>query len=228
MFTFYLICFLAGVGFSVLSLLSMVGHSLTAGGGHAHVPHVHGHAHGHASAHGHAHAHAGQQSAGNVVKSAQHAVADVTHEMSTPWLVRLNIAALVFFLAVFGGIGALLTQSTPLPQIATAVIAAAGGVGGSVAVNRLMAALAARERPLEALSYYGTPARVTIPIRDGGGTGEIIYTVEGTRRCSGARSDDGAGIGKDADVVILRYDKGIAYVAAFDDGAQSVVPSTRQ
>jgi hypothetical protein len=223
MFTIYLICFLVGVGFSALSLFSMVGHSLTsgaAGHGHAHVPHVHGHAHGHA----HAHAQATAKS-GNVVHATQQAV-DVAQEVSTPWLLRLNIAALVLFLAVFGGVGALMTRSSALPQILIAAIAAAGGIGGSMVVNRLMSALVSRERPLEPISYYGTPARVTIPIRGGGGTGEIIYTVDGTRRCSGARSNDGNGISKDAEVIILRYDKGIAYVAAFDDGAQSVVPSS--
>jgi len=224
MFTIYLICFLVGVGFSALSLFSMLGHSLTSGAhGHVHVPHVHGHAHGHA--HTHASAHATAAKSGNVVHATQQA-ADVAQAVTTPWLLRLNIAALVLFLAVFGGVGALLTRSSALPQVLIIAIAAAGGIGGSAIVNRVMNALVSRERPLEPISYYGTPARVTIPIRGGGGTGEIVYTVDGTRRCSGARSNDGNGINKDAEVIILRYDKGIAYVAAFDDGAQPAVPSS--
>ena len=52
-----------------------------------------------------------------------------------------------------------------------------------------------------------------MPIR-AGGTGELIYSQEGTRRVAGARSEDGAAIPKGAEVVVTRYEKGIAYVRA--------------
>jgi hypothetical protein len=84
-------------------------------------------------------------------------------------------------------------------------------------VNRVLGAIVSKEKPLEPVNYTGTLAKVTIPIRNDGGTGEIVYTLDGARCCSGARSDDGKGIDKGAEVVIVRYDKGIAYVAAFDD-----------
>jgi hypothetical protein len=54
-----------------------------------------------------------------------------------------------------------------------------------------------------------------MPIR-AGGTGELIYSQEGTRRVAGARSEDGAAIPKGTEVVVTRYEKGIAYVRSWD------------
>src|ERR1043166_3826806 len=47
-------------------------------------------------------------------------------------------------------------------------------------------------------------------------TGEIGYPVAGKRRCTGARTEDRRAIPRDTEVVITRYDKGIAYVCEFD------------
>jgi hypothetical protein len=63
----------------------------------------------------------------------------------------------------------------------------------------------------EEYSLPGTPARIVSPIR-AGGVGEIVYTKAGTRFTAGARSVDGEAIPKGAEVVILRYERGIAYV----------------
>lgn len=230
MFTLYLICFLAGVGFSALSLLTMFAQGFHHTGfhhspSHGHAVH-HGTAHGHANGHGnaqHAQHTATAQSQNGVIKAtAERAVAEVASAASTgtPWIARLNITALVLFLAIFGGVGLLFEDKHQLTSIFAAVIAAACGLAGSAVVNRLLGAMIARERPLEPVTFTGTLAQVIMPIRDGGGTGEIVYTLDGTRRCSGARSDDGRGINKGSEVVIVRYDKGIAYVAAFDETNQ--------
>jgi hypothetical protein len=72
-----------------------------------------------------------------------------------------------------------------------------------------------QEHPLQPLQLVGTVGKLTIPIREGG-TGEIVYTVDGKRRCSGARADGPRAIPRDTEVVITRYDKGIAYVCEFD------------
>jgi hypothetical protein len=53
--------------------------------------------------------------------------------------------------------------------------------------------------------------RVSSGIRTAG-TGEIIYSQEGVRRCCGARSEMGTAIAKGIEVVVTRYEKGIAYV----------------
>jgi hypothetical protein len=39
----------------------------------------------------------------------------------------------------------------------------------------------------------------------------------GTRRVCGARSDDGAAVAKGAEVVVTRYEKGIAYVRLWSE-----------
>jgi hypothetical protein len=236
MFTIYLICFLTGVGFSALSLLTMFAQGLHHAGGHqVHTGH-HGHSTAHAAgarahlapAHGTAagqHATAGHtqhasaaQGQSEVMKQAQTAVADAAN-VATPLLMRLNITAIVLFLAIFGGVGLLLSPSHQLVAPLIGAIAGACGLAGSMAVNRVLRAIVSRERPLEPVEYTGTLAQVTVPIRNGGGTGEIVYTLDGARCCSGARSDDGTGIARGAEVVIVRYDKGIAYVAAFEDAA---------
>jgi hypothetical protein len=64
----------------------------------------------------------------------------------------------------------------------------------------------------------GVLGRVTSSIR-AGGTGEIVYSQEGTRRVAGARSEQGAAIPKGAEVLVMRYEKGIAYVQPWQDPA---------
>lgn len=239
MFTIYLVCFLAGVGFSALSLLTMFAHGFHHhGGSHGH----HGHHAGHHAAQGHQqhaglkaglkpglHTAAAQQHQPGIVKAtAQRAVAEVAEasDTATPWLLRINITAIVLFLAIFGGVGLLLEDKHELTSIVAAAIAGACGLAGSAAVNRILATIIAKEHPLEPVTFTGTVAQVTMPIREGGGTGEIVYTLDGTRRCSGARSDDGTAITKGSEVVIVRYDKGIAYVAAFDENAPATISPT--
>ena len=62
----------------------------------------------------------------------------------------------------------------------------------------------------------GVLGKLSIPIREGG-TGELIYSQMGTRRCCGARSDEGCAIAKGTEVVVTRYDKGIAYVRLWEE-----------
>ena len=57
-----------------------------------------------------------------------------------------------------------------------------------------------------------------MPIREGG-TGEIIYSQGGTRRTCGARAENGNAIVKGSEVVVTRYDKGIAYVRLWEEMA---------
>ena len=62
----------------------------------------------------------------------------------------------------------------------------------------------------------GVLGRTSMPIREGG-TGEIIYSQAGTRRTCGARSEPGTPIAKGAEVVVTRYEKGIAYVRLWSE-----------
>ena len=71
---------------------------------------------------------------------------------------------------------------------------------------------------MDAADYemVGVLGRTSLPIRMDG-TGEIIYSQAGTRRTCGARSENGAPIEKGAEVVVTRYDKGIAYVRLWEE-----------
>ena len=126
-----------------------------------------------------------------------------------------NLAAITMFLAWFGGVGLLLEQTTRLIPAVITGIAIGAGFAGALSVMRFVRALYRRERPLQPIQLVGTVGTLTIPIREGG-TGEIVYTVDGKRRCSGARADDRRAIPRNTEVVITRYDKGIAYVCEFD------------
>ncbi len=57
-----------------------------------------------------------------------------------------------------------------------------------------------------------------MPIREGG-TGELIYSQVGTRRVCGARAENGTAILKGTEVVVTRYERGIAYVRPWSEMA---------
>ena len=62
----------------------------------------------------------------------------------------------------------------------------------------------------------GVLGRVSSSIR-GGGTGEVVFEQVGTRRSCGARSEDGSPIAKGTEIVVTRYERGIAYVRTWDE-----------
>jgi hypothetical protein len=95
---------------------------------------------------------------------------------------------------------------------------ASGLMGGGIMFLFLTRVLMSNEENMDPADYemVGALARVCSPIREGG-TGEIIYTQMGTRRVCGARSDDGAAIAKATEVVVTRYEKGIAYVRLWSE-----------
>jgi hypothetical protein len=65
----------------------------------------------------------------------------------------------------------------------------------------------------------GVLGKLSIGIRSGG-TGELIYAQQGTRRVAGARSEDGQPIARGSEVMVTRYEKGIAYVRPWEDPLQ--------
>ena len=78
--------------------------------------------------------------------------------------------------------------------------------------------LVGREAPLDPADYdmVGVLGKLNMPIR-AGGTGELVYTQGGTRRVAGARAESGDAIAKGVEVVVTRYEKGIAYVRPWDE-----------
>jgi len=129
----------------------------------------------------------------------------------------INAAAITAFLTWFGGTGLLLDELTRLALPAIAGAAAAAGISGGAFVNRVIGALARQETFAQPLDMTGVIARIVVPVRERDGTGEIVFKHAGTRRVAGARSESGRAIAKDSEVVVVRYEKGIAYVATWEE-----------
>ena len=125
----------------------------------------------------------------------------------------------MMFLTWFGAAGYIMTRyRSATAAIAVTIAVAAGFLGGALMYLFLARVLIANEHPLVNSDFEmtGVLGHVSMPIREGG-TGELIYSQQGTRRSCGARSEDGAAIDRGAEVVVMRYEKGIAYVKRFDD-----------
>ena len=130
-----------------------------------------------------------------------------------------NLGTVAAFLAWFGGTGYLLEQVYGVWFAVALAVATVSGIGAaSVVFWFLTKVLMSHEAVLDPADYRmtGVLGRITSPIR-AGGTGELVYSQEGTRRVTGARAEDGQAIPKGAEVVVTRYEKGIAWVRIWDD-----------
>jgi membrane protein implicated in regulation of membrane protease activity len=185
---FYLVCFVVGL---VLSVVSIFG-----GFAHLHLGHLHiGHTHV-------SHAHVGHEAHGS------------------HWLSGINGFTVTAFLCWFGGAGCLLTRYTGVLMLLVLLASAASGlVGAAILWAALFKVLLPRERLLtaEETEMRGVVGHVSDQIRDGSAIGEIIFSQTGSRRCAAAKSEDGGAIERGAEVVVVRYERGIAYVKRWDD-----------
>jgi hypothetical protein len=197
---FYLICFAVGLAFSVLSFF-------TAGmRWHLHLPHLPHAIHG-PVAHGHP---------GSIKGGAPGQAGHVS---------PFNPVTVAAFLAWFGGTGYLLTRFwTIWFAMGLGIALLSGLVGGGIIYLFLSKVLMSEEENLDPADYEmtGVLGRTSVTIRSGG-TGEIIYSQAGTRKTCGARAEDGTAIAKGSEVIVTRYEKGIAYVRLWTEmtGEQS-------
>ncbi|MGC9972450.1 MAG: hypothetical protein ABSE56_17850 [Bryobacteraceae bacterium] len=189
---FYLICFFAGFFLSLVSVL--------AGGLHVvHLPHLH-FDHGVDLSHG-----------------------DATDGGGSGEVSPINFGTITAFLAWFGGAGYLLTRHSSVWFLLVLGIASVCGLAGATCVFLFLAKLVVKkEDVLDPADYemVGVLGRISSVIR-AGGTGEIVFTQGGTRHCAGARSEDGAAVPKGTEVIVTRYEKGIAYVRRWDEMTNS-------
>jgi len=165
---------------------------ISAFGGFVHMPHGH---HGHVHI-GHAHGHG--------------TGADIS---------PFNFSTITAFLAWFGGVGYLLTKFSGIWLWLAFVLAIASGlIGASLVFMFLVKVLLVHDQALNAADYdmVGVLGHLTSSIRQGG-TGEMSFSQAGVRRSSAARSEDGTPLERGVDVIVTRYDKGIAYVRRWDD-----------
>ena len=194
---FYLICFAVGFAFSFLSFFL--------GGIRWHLPfQVHlpfGAAHAHAGPHVHAggHVHAGH----------------------SPQVSAFNPMTIAAFLAWFGGTGYLLTRFSTVRFVAELLLSIIAGLIAAAAIFLFMTrVLISKEENLDPADYemVGVLGQITSTVREGG-TGELVYSQAGTRRVCGVRSEDGTAIAKGSEVVVTRYERGIAYVRRWEEMA---------
>lgn len=191
---FYLVCFVVGLFLSVAMFLI--------GGLHLNFPHLHlpgTHVHvGHApAAHGHAPVHHGGE------------------------ISPFNLITLTAFLAWFGGTGYLLARHSTLWFFTALMLSVLSGTGGAALIYLFLTrVLSSPDEALNSADFemVGVLGRISVGIREGG-TGELIYSQAGTRRVCGARAEDAAVIPKGTEVVVTRYERGIAYVRRWSEMA---------
>lgn len=129
------------------------------------------------------------------------------------------------FFCWFGGAGYLLHRYSPfLAPLVLLLAALSGLVGAALLWAVLFKVLLPRERVLtpQDTEMTGVLAHVSDAIRDSNSTGEIIFSQTGARRASAARSDDGHAIERGAEVVVVRYERGVAYVRRWEDLTDSI------
>jgi hypothetical protein len=134
-------------------------------------------------------------------------------------LSRLNASTILAFLTWFGGTGYILMNHSRLVALASLGLAAGAGlIAGSIVFRFMSRLLKNTEGQLNEWDYRheGAIGKVSMTIT-ADGTGEVIFEQRGVRRSTGARSENGGLIEKGAEVVISRYEKGIAYVKKWDD-----------
>jgi membrane protein implicated in regulation of membrane protease activity len=212
---FYLICFAVGFAFSLLMFV--------AGGLHWHLPHL-PHLHlggprihvGHGPLAGTGHGSGPYAGGGKAFGRGAH-------------ISPFNLVTLSAFLAWFGGTGYLLSRYSSFWFVIGLGIALLSGLAGAgIVFFFLSRVLMSEEENLDPADFEmaGVLGRTSVPIREGG-TGEIIYSQAGTRRTCGARAENGNSIAKGSEVVVTRYEKGIAYVRLWTEMADEDVAENR-
>jgi hypothetical protein len=182
--TLYLTCF--GVVL-VLTILAFV-----TGAGHFHIGHLHM---------GHGHLHTGHGHFGNGPTSGQ-------------GISPFNGFTIVAFLCWFGGSGYLLHRYSPfLAPLVLGFALVSGVAGGSLIFWFMARVLMPMEHTLEAADteMTGVIGKLSgaVPAL---GVGEIVFAQNGSRRSCAVRSDDGTAIERETEVIVMRYERGIAYV----------------
>ena len=137
----------------------------------------------------------------------------------------VNGFTVVAFLCWFGGTGYLLSHGHIFTwTMVLGFSALSGAAGAGLVFWFLVRVLLPRERPLEPADtpIIGVLGRVSATVPPGG-VGEMLYSQKGARRAMTSASDDGVAIGRNAEVVVLRYARGIAYVRRWDEMQQSLL-----
>ncbi|SEF99721.1 hypothetical protein SAMN05421819_1613 [Bryocella elongata] len=175
--------------FGVGLLLSLI--SFFAGGLHLHVGHAH------------VHLHAPRGLKGGMKHGAS----------------PINGFTLMAFLCWFGGAGYLMHRANVLGASLVLLFSALSGLAGAAIIFWFLTAVLMKgERTLqpEDTEMVGVIGKLSasVPLK---GTGEMLYAQGGARRSALVRSDGGEVIERGAEVIVMRYVRGVAYVKRWDD-----------
>jgi membrane protein implicated in regulation of membrane protease activity len=130
-----------------------------------------------------------------------------------------NLGTIAAFLAWFGGTGYLATRFYSVWFVTTFAMAVVSGLVGAYLVYLFLTRVLMRSREeLDPADYemVGVLGQVSGTIR-AEGIGEILFSQGGSRRAAPAKSDDGKFIAPGAEVVVTRYENGIAFVRRWED-----------
>ena len=197
---FYLICFVVGFAFTTISFLSGTLHLHLPGHGHFHV--------------GHAGHHGGSQG---------------SHGSGFGFFNPMTIAV---FMAWFGGTGYLLVHLRHVFVLAGLALSTIAGLAGAgIVVTVATKYFLASESSLDPMDFdmIGVLGTVSGTIRSRG-TGEIIFEQEGARKACAARSEGNEEVQRGEEVVVTRFDNGVAYVRRWKELAEKagVMPAEEE
>jgi membrane protein implicated in regulation of membrane protease activity len=198
---FYLVCFVVGFAFTAISFVSGTLHLHLPGHGHFHVGHGAGHSGG-------------------------------THGGHSSTFGFFNPMTLAVFLAWFGGTGYLLVHLRHIWVLAGLALSTAAGLVGAGAVMVVATKyFMAHESSLDPMDFemVGVLGQVSGTVRRKG-TGEIIFEQEGARKACAARSEMDEEMRVGEEVVVTRFEHGVAYVRRWSDLAEKagVLPAEEE
>jgi membrane protein implicated in regulation of membrane protease activity len=209
---FYLVCFVVGFSFSVLSFVGGL-HRFHFHHFNFHFPkHLHLGGLGHGSAHGLG----GAAGSTGVAHGGAHGGHAATTSAHFPFINPMTMAA---FLTWFGGTGYLLVHLRHIWVFAGVVLASVSGfLAASIVFLFVAKVLMANDQEIDPMDYemVGVLGRISVPVR-ADGTGEMIFEQMGIRKPCAARSEHGEPLAKGEEVVVTRYERGVAYVRRWEE-----------
>ena len=132
---------------------------------------------------------------------------------------KLNFGTIAAFIMWFGGVGLILVSYSGVARLLVFAGAIAGGLTGATIVFLFIArVLDPGDKPLDPADYrmIGALGKVSSRVA-AGGTGEMIFVQQGRRVGVPIRSEHGEPLAAGTEVVVTRYEDGIAYVRTWDE-----------
>jgi hypothetical protein len=132
---------------------------------------------------------------------------------------KLNFGTIAAFITWFGGAGYMLTKFTGIGLLLVLAGALLAGLAGAAIILWFIAkVLAPGDVPLDPADYsmIGALGTVSSPVLPNG-TGEMIFVQQGRRTGVPIRSETGQPIAAGREVVVTRYEHGVAYVREWEE-----------